>query len=214
MGGKIHQNTAWLFSLKRVLPFQDYVRLMLRYLDKIVFLHQNLKRSFFMLFGYRFSAILFILFSTVSLLVLNRELSSYETAPGVIVQLISIREDLCMSSGTFLFRASAPECVAESYIVRFQTKAGKWIETNFIAAGNDSVPRLGDKLTVAYDPSDPKGTATEYKGVMWGFVFSIAICSLGLCMLLLDWIWHRLFRKKVRWGKHILMEDPMHFHSP
>ncbi len=150
-----------------------------------------------MVFGYRFSAIVFILFSMVSLVALNRQLTSYETTPGVVIRLISLREDLCVNFDALL-RAGAPGCIVESYIVKFRTKAGRWIETNFIAAGNDTVPRLGDKLTVAYDPGDPKGTATECRGVMWSFVFSIAIGSLGLCMLLLDWVWHRFFRNKLR----------------
>jgi hypothetical protein len=166
-------------------------------LDKVVRLHQSLQRSVIVVFGYRFSAIIFILFSMVSLIALNRQLTSYETASGVVIRLVSLREDLCVSSDALL-RASAPDCIVENYIVKFRTKAGQWIEVDFIAAGNDTVPQLGDKLTVAYDPGDPKGTATEYKGVMWSFVFSIAIGSLGLCMLLLDWIWHQFFRKKVR----------------
>ena len=143
-----------------------------------------------MLFGYRLSAILFIALSLiiVSLFVFDRYKTSYETTQGTVTRVLELREDLCVYWS----------CITERYIVSFQTKTGQRIEAKFSSAGNNSVPRIGDKLTVEYNTNDPSGTATEYYAVRWDFVFGIFIGSIGICMLLVDWIVHRFFQMRQR----------------
>jgi len=146
----------------------------------------------------RLIAIFFIMFSLASFLATNREIFSYESSPGRVTHLLARDEAICITSDT---TPISPECSEETYIVRFQTKEGRWIETTFIAAGRSSLPRPGDRILVGYDPHDPKGTAMDYGALRWSSIFSWIIAMLGICFLLLDWAWRKFLQKVRRWKK-------------